>query len=213
MKLPKIKHSFTSDSDADFSLFGEDIITGLTDNDFFPDVAPHLAVFAEALKAFQLSIPTPSERSPARTAAKRIKKEQAVQELILLSYYVSFVARFNLEALETTNFELVEKPKSKGLLGLVKGLQIKTNGTIGMAIISCDKDDNATLYNARISKDQVNWLWQKSNTSRTVKVPNLPIGERLYVQMQLENTNGTSPWSQSKIGIILENEAILSIHE
>jgi hypothetical protein len=125
---------------------------------------------------------------------------------------VAFEAKMNLEALETTNFELVDKPQPKGLVGLVKDVVLNTNGVSGMVIVKCAKDDNATMYNARVSTDQVNWTWQKSNTSRTVKITNVPVGDRIYVQMQLENDKGTSPWSQSKVGIILEAEAIQSIH-
>jgi len=52
MKLPKIKHSFTTYSDAKFSLFGDDIVQGLTGNTFFPNVGSALTVFDTALKAF-----------------------------------------------------------------------------------------------------------------------------------------------------------------
>jgi hypothetical protein len=212
MKLPKIKHSFTAYPDAIFSLFGDDIVRGLTDNSFFPSIAPALTIFDNALKAFQLSIPTPSDRSPARNVAKRVTKAEVITQLVLLSYLVSYEAKMSLEALETTNFELQDKPQAKGLVGTVKSLVLQTNGVRGMVIIKCEKDDNATLYNARVSTDNENWTWFKSNTSRTVKITNLPIGDRIYVQMQLENDKGTSPWSQSKMGMILEAEAIQSIH-
>lgn len=213
MKLPKILHSYSASSDADFSLFGDEIVRGLKDNVLFPNVSPALEKFETALRAFQLSIPSPSDRSSTLVAVKNAAKEEAIRELTILSYFVSYEARLNLAALETTNFELADKPKSKGLVGLVKDLELKTNGIEGMVIVSCKTDKNATLYTARVSTDGENWLWVRPSNSRTVKIMNLPVGVRLYVQMQLENTHGASPWSQSKVGIILQSEAIASIHE
>ena len=213
MKIQKIKYSFLRLGDAEFIQFGEAIIDGLTNNPFFPDIGVALEPFSKAFKAYQESIPAPNDRSPARINEKNAKKDLAVEELVILSYLVAFHSKNDPVVLESSNFELVSPRQSKGIVGLVKNLELKTNGIEGMIIISCDKDENASLYNARVSLDGVDWKWMRSSNNRTIKIPGLPIGQKLYVQMQLENVQGISPWSQSKSGVILGADAIPSIHE
>ena len=213
MRIQRIKYSFIRLGDAEFIQFGEAIIDGLTDNPFFPEMNTALQPFSDAFKAFQESIPTPSERSPARINEKNAKKEVAIMELVYISYLVAYQAKSDVVALESSNFELVSLPQARSLVGLVKNLNLRTNGVEGMVIVSCDRDVNASLYNVRISLDGVDWKWMRSSNSRTVKISNLPIGQKLFVQMQLQNSQGTGPWSQSKIGVILGAEAIPSIHE
>jgi len=82
-----------------------------------------------------------------------------------------------------------------------------------MIIASCQRDENATAYKARVSTDGENWSWINSNSSRTVKVHNVPRGVTLFVQMQLENTKGFSPWSDAASGMIPTGNVIPSIHE
>ena len=135
------------------------------------------------------------------------------RESIILSCLVEYQAKLNEAALRSSNFEVVSKPHPKGLVGLVKGVAMSTNGVEGMMIVQCDADPNATIYNARVSTDEVNWQWFGAHNSRKVKITGLPRGEKLFVQMRLENTHGHSPWSASVVGMIGMPEVVPSIHE
>jgi hypothetical protein len=58
-----------------------------------------------------------------------------------------------MEALESSGFELANKPQPKGQVGMVSNISLKTNGVEGMVIIQCNRDANATTYKARVSMD------------------------------------------------------------
>lgn len=212
-KLPKIRRSFHRLSDPKFNQLAQGIIESLTDNDFFPDIAPELAVFKTAYDKYFNSIPPRNIRNSVNTAAKNANKEAAIKALVKLSYMVSFYADFDIEALESSGFELANKPQPKGQVGLVRDIDLKTNGVEGMVIVQCKRDENATTYKARVSTDQENWLWVNANNTRTVKVHNVPVGVPLFVQMQLENAQGFSPWSDVVSGMIPTQNLIMSIHE
>ena len=152
-------------------------------------------------------------RSTATVAVKNSLRDKATTELIRLSMMVEYQANFNLEALESSGFELANKPKSKGQVGLVNDIRMKTNGVEGLVMVTCDRDPNARTYKARISTDQVNWTWFNAAPTRTVNVYNVPKGVKLYVQMQLQNAHGFSPWSASVMGEIPTDHMITSVHE
>jgi len=212
-KLPKIKRSFHHLSDLKFNERAQGVINSLTDNDLFPDIAPELAVFKTAYDKYFNSIPPRNIRNSVNTATKNANKELAIKELVKLTFMVAFYADFDIEALESSGFELVNKPHPKGQVGLVKDIDMKTNGVEGMVIVQCKRDNNARTYKARISTDQENWLWVNANSNRTVKVHNVPTGVQIFVQMQLENANGFSPWSDSVTGMIPTQNLIGSLHE
>ena len=212
-KLPKIKRSFHHLADSKFNERAQSVITSLTGNDFFPDIVPELAVFKTAYDKYFNSIPPRNIRNSVNTAKKNANKEAATKELVKLSFMVAFYADFDIEVLESSGFELVNKPQSKGQVGMVKDIDLKTNGVEGMVIVQCKRDDNATTYKARISTDQQNWLWVNASPTRTVKVHNVPTGVQIFVQMQLENANGFSPWSDAVTGMIPTQNLIGSVHE
>ncbi|MFK8005655.1 MAG: hypothetical protein AB8H03_04760 [Saprospiraceae bacterium] len=212
-KLPKINRSFYKLSDLKFNQLSQGVIESLTDNDFFPDIAPELTVFKTAYDKYFNSIPPRNIRNSVNTAIKNTNKEAAIQALVKLSFMVAFYADFEMEALESSGFELANKPQAKGQVGMVRDIDMKTNGVEGMVIIQCKRDENATTYKARVSTDQVNWLWVNASSNRTVKVHNIPVGVPVFVQMQLENAHGFSPWSDSVTGMIATQNLIASLHE
>jgi len=212
-KLPKINRSFHQLSDPKFNARAQSVIDGLTDNDFFPDITPELTVFKTAYDKYFNSIPARNIRNSVNTTAKNINREAAIKELVKLSFIVAFYADFNMEALESSGYELANKPQPKGQVGTVKDIDLKTNGVEGMVIVQCRRDENARTYKARVSTDDQNWLWVNANSNRTVKVHNVPTGVQIYVQMQLENAQGFSPWSDSVSGVIATQNLITSVHE
>ena len=115
--------------------------------------------------------------------------------------------------MESCGFPLVNSPRAKGQVGKVNDIELKTNGVGGMVIVQCERDENASSYKARVSTDQQNWLWVNASPNRTVKVHNVPVGVPIYVQMQLENAHGYSPWSDTVSGMIPTSNLISSIHE
>ena len=133
--------------------------------------------------------------------------------MYLLALLVEHKAAFNEEALVSAGFTLVSKPQPKGIVGLVKNVQLKTNGVEDVLIVQCENDPDATIYHARISPDGSDWRWKRSNNTRTIKLNDLPQGQRLHVQMRLENTHGEGPWSGTVIGIIPHSETITSMHK
>jgi len=212
-KLPKINRSFHQLSDPKFNARAQSVIDGLTDNDFFPDITPELTVFKTAYDKYFNSIPARNIRNSVNTTAKNINREAAIKELVKLSFIVAFYADFNMEALESSGYELANKPQPKGQVGAVRDIDLKTNGVEGMVIVQCRRDENARTYKARVSTDDQNWLWVNANSNRTVKVHNVPTGVQIYVQMQLENAQGFSPWSDSVSGVIATQNLITSVHE
>lgn len=212
-KLPKINRSFHHLSDLKFNERAQSVISGLTNNDHFPDIGPELTVFKTAYDKYFNSIPASNIRNSVNTATKNAYKEVAIKELVKLSFMVAFYANFEMDALESSGFDLANKPHPKGQVGMVRDIDIKTNGVEGMVIIQCRRDDNATTYKARVSTDQQNWLWVNASSNRTVKVHNIPTGVQIFVQMQLENAQGFSPWSDSVTGMIATQNLIGSVHE
>ena len=61
------------------------------------------------------------------------------------------ISYFEMEALESSGFELANKPQPQ--VGMVSNISLKTNGVEGMVIIQCNRDANATTYKARVSMD------------------------------------------------------------
>lgn len=212
-KLPKLNLGLHNLSDSNFNTRAQGVISSLTDNDFFPDIGPELEVFKAAYEKYFNSIPPANIRNSVNSAVKNANKEKAVKALVKLGYMVMFYADFNIEALESSGYELANKPQPKGQVGTVKGITLKVNGVKGLVIVKCKKDDNASTYKARISTDRENWLWVNASSNRTVKVYNVPIGVPIFVEMQLENAHGFSPWSDAVQGMIPTQQMIGSIHE
>ena len=90
---------------------------------------------------------------------------------------------------------------------------MEVNGVEGIVITQCHKDENTTAYKTRVSTDQQNWLWVNASSTQTVKVLNAPTGVQIYVQMQLENAYGFSPWNDAVTGMIPTQNLIASVHE
>ena len=212
-RVAKISRSFFQLSDSKFNDLGNGVINSLTENKYFPDIAPDLDAFKNAFEKYFNSIPHRNIRNSVNVAVKNANKEAAIKSLYELSLIVAYHAKFEVEALESSGFQLVNPPQSKGLVGMAKEIQLKTNGIEGLVIVQCDKDENATVYRVRVSTDQENWLWTNASSSRTLKVHNLPKGVPLYIQMQIGNSQGYSPWSESVSGMISTKKVIPSIHE
>ncbi len=213
LKFDRVKKDFTRYGDLKLAEFCNNVITGLTDNPFFPDIEKERTVLENAFQEYMDAKPEPSERSPKTIAAKNAKKEVLIWELMLLSLLVEYKSKLNAEALISANFELAGSPKPKGAVGLVENIRLKTNGERGMMIVQCDADPNASMYIVRLSTDEESWRWSEPSTSRTLKVRNLPVGEKLFIQMRLQNSSGQSPWSPSVMGMIPEHGIVVGMHE
>jgi len=133
--------------------------------------------------------------------------------MLRLTYLVNYQANYNIEAMKSTNLTVTQPYQSKGQVGLVEGLGMETNGEEGMVIVYCKKDKNATKYYTRVSLDGETWFKFSENSSRRVKVKDLPVGVTLYVQMQLENAHGSSPWSNTITGKIATPDIIATVHK
>ena len=212
-KLPKIRRPNTRISDGELNRMAQSVISSLTDNAYFPEVGDELAIFKEAYYTFYNSIPPRNIRNSVNSAVKNSNKEVAVKAMNRLSLLVAYYANYDMDALESSGFDLANKPQARGLVGLVNNIELHVNGVEGMVIISCKRDENATSYKARVSTDGENWLWVNASPTRTVKVHNVPRGIPLYIQMQLENIRGYSPWSDAVSGMIPTSQLIPTIHD
>lgn len=212
MPFSRLKRSFTGYPDAKFIDFMNGVIQGCTDNAGLPNIAAPLANFKTAFDKFVASIPPRNMRNMVNSAIKKENRIEANLEAILLAAFVEYDSRLNEAILKSSNFETVDKPQAKGLVGFPKNISLAVNGINQMMMVSCDADSNATIYNVRISTDEVNWQWFGANNSRTIKVTDLPNGVKLFVQMRLENSHGYSPWSKSVIGMIGVPNVVASIH-
>ena len=212
MFLPKFKTPFLGFGDSKFTDVAQQFIAGLTDNPLLPGVTDELATFKVIFDKYFLSVPTPSTRNKVNVAAKNANQQEAKMAMLRLVYLVAYHANFNVEAMKSTNLPVTEASHTKGQVGLVEEMGMATNGEEGMVIIFCKKDINATKYYVRVSLDGKEWYKFSESSSRRVKVKGLPVGVKLYVQMQLENSHGASPWSNTMTGKIAESDVIATIH-
>ncbi|MEM6965240.1 MAG: hypothetical protein AAF573_10770, partial [Bacteroidota bacterium] len=141
-------------------------------------------------------------------AAKNEKKRVCIQDMIFLGRYVESVALGNIELLESSGFELANKPTKRPILGTVEDITLRTNGVPGMVMAICKRNNFADLYEARVSVDESNWTAFGANTSRTVQVKDLPYGQQLFLQMRMKNSHGYGPWSGSVAFHIPEKNAV-----
>ncbi len=212
MYFSRLKRSFINYPDAKFIDFINGVIQGCTDNSGLPNIASPLANFKTSFDKYVASIPPRNLRNTVNTAIKNENRAEANLEGILLAAFVEYDSRLNEAIMKSSNFETVDKPQAKGLVGLPKNVSLASNGINQMMMVSCDTDPNATLYNVRVSTDEVNWQWFGANNSRTVKVTDLPNNVKLFVQMRLENAHRYSPWSNSVTGVIGVPDVVMSIH-
>jgi hypothetical protein len=200
-------------SDSKFSDAGQQLIAGLTNNPLLTNLTDELAEFKVIFDKYFLSIPTPSTRNKVNVAAKNANQHDAKMAMLRLIYLVGYHTNFNVEAMKSTNLSVTESAQTKGQVGLVEEMDMATNGEEGMIVISCKRDTNATKYYARVSLDGNEWYKYSESSSRIVKVKGLPIGVKLYVQMQVENGHGTSPWSNTITGKIAGSDVITTLHK
>lgn len=212
MYFSRLKRSFINYPDAKFIDFMNGVIQGCTDNPGLPNIASPLANFKTSFDKYVASIPPRNLRNTVNTAIKNENRAEANLEGILLAAFVEYDSRLNEAIMKSSNFDTVDKPQAKGLVGFPKNVSLASNGINQMMMVSCDADQNATLYNVRVSTDEVNWQWFGANNSRTVKVMDLPNNVKLFVQMRLENAHGYSPWSNSVTGVIGVPDVVMSIH-
>ncbi len=213
MFIPKFKTPFMGSTESKFTETAQQFIAGLTGNPLFPDIAKPLKEFKTIFDKYFLSIPSPSLRNTVNVAAKNANLKEARVAMLRLTYLVSYQANFNEEAMKSTNLAVTQPAQPKGLVGLVEEMGMATNGEDGLVMVFCKKDVNATKYYVRVSLDGKEWYKFSESTSRRVKVKGLPVGVKLYVQMQLENANGSSPWSNTMTGKIAESDVIATIHK
>ncbi len=210
--IERIKWSFKRLSDQKLIEFTRALIVSFLNNDYFPEGSEKVKSVEDALDVFSESIPSPKQRNVDNTRVKNDYKSQLIYEISRLALYAEYKADFNVKALQSVNFELHNKKQPKGLVGVVDKIILKTTGNAGEIIAQCASDPNASYYHARVSLDEQNWQFTGTNSNRNVKVASIPPGERLYVQMRLENTLGLGPWSNSTIGMIGMPEVIANIH-
>jgi hypothetical protein len=162
--------------------------------------------------AYRQSIPARSLRNSVTAAAKNANKAEVVTALDTLASYVNYEAMGNEEELESTGFRISGNNTSRGLVGLVGNVTLRTNGVEGLIVAKCNRDANADLYHARVSTDGINWQWMGASRSTTVKVFNCPVDVALQVQLRCENKHGVGPWSSPVLAKIGVAGTIASMH-
>lgn len=192
---PEVTYSFLSASDSTFKAIVADIVAGTVDNPFFPNSQPKALNVKNHYLEYAPTV-VDKEKQNSETAAIRVVKrgllEKALRELLPA---IQYEANGSLPALLSTNIPLSRNPERPDMAYAPLQLSLFLFGNPQQLFVQCEKQWNAQLYHAQISRDKENWIWTSSDVRSAVGFSNLPVGEKLYVQMRVKNSLNLGEWS------------------
>lgn len=193
----RIYTGFTKGTDNDVNNLSLDVIGGLTDNPSFlqPPVDP--AALTALQVAFNSAMTDARKGGRDRTRAKNVAKQALIDDLIKDAFYCQGEARYDLDALLSTGFDVVSKNRTAAPLNQ-PGIITILNDMSGQLTVRGGSVLNGRVYKVQTSKDNgVTWTDAGTfNGARSMVVTPTTPGTLYQVRFcALGGSTGQSPWS------------------
>lgn len=199
----RIYTAFTRGTDNDVNNLSLDVISGLTGNPAFiaPPVNP--AALTTLQVAFNSAMTDARKGGGDRTRVKNTAKQALIDGLIKDAFYCQGEARYDLDALLSTGFDVVSKNRTSSPLDQPSIIAI-LNDVTGQLTVRGQGVVNGRVYKVQISKDN-GVTWTDAGTfngaRRMVVTPTTP-GTLYQARFcALGGSTGQSPWSNPVAGM------------
>jgi hypothetical protein len=146
MPLLRITNGFERLSDANLLLKAKSIIFSMTDNEFFPDPDPSLAVMQAGADGFASGLSTAVEGGRLEKSLKNEKRQQLIDLLHSLSNYVLFKADGNELAAITSGFTIGKAYSRSGDMVKAVNLKLTDGPNAGELVFSFSKVKGSKSY-------------------------------------------------------------------
>lgn len=157
MKFTVSKNFSTSKyPDLKLLLFGRKVKTQMTDNAYFPDPNPTLAVLGAALDAFEEALGQVGKGGKEATSWKNDKRAALVDVLKPLATYVEKTSGGDRTIILSSGFEVNKLPSTVGPLPIPTGLKVIAGKARGMVVVVCDVCNDASSYSFEYTESTAN---------------------------------------------------------
>jgi hypothetical protein len=173
MKNPKVRFSFSRTLDSRLALIAPFIVTCMTNNAFFPNLAPIVTELAAAVTAYIASLEDAATKATESIAKKNRCRKVLIALLSNLGLSVNAAANGNSEMLDSSGFPMAKAPgpRTVGNPGMV---YLKPGISSGMLEASVKPVRAAASYLFQISTtdpesgEKVEWISFGSTVSKFV---------------------------------------------
>jgi hypothetical protein len=198
--LLRITNGFEKLSDAALIAKAELIMTGMTGNANFPTPSPTLPVFQAGIDDFQASLGTAQGGGNYDKAVKNQKREELIDLIHSLSYYVLFTANGNRLIAQSSNLTIAKSPAPAPEVREPLNLQLDVGSYSGDLNLEFSKVPGARSYIYEIAQSPLtnNTAWtSKTGTIKKTTFNSLVPGERYHVRVMAVGINGQGVYSQT----------------
>ena len=186
MALLRITNGFADLADANLIVFASGLVHNMTDNPDFPNPDPSLADVTKAIDAFSNARIKAVDGGIASTLEKARLKQELVETLYLLAYYVLYASRGDRNKVLSTGFELAKERSTMMVIDVPGNLRLSDGGNPGMVALRFDRVIGAKSYlyqyatEEKMAVDQ--WTDESGTTCRHM-FKKLPSGTKLYFRV------------------------------
>ena len=176
MPLLRITNGFERLSDAALSARVSEIITCMTGNANFTTPKPSLAQMQTALDEFSTAVATAVSGSLLQKAIKNDKRQELIDLVHKLSYYVLFMAEGDETVARSSGFTIAKVYSSSADIDKPYGLKLQNGLNDGELVLSFLKVKGAKSYIYQFAPDPIadDTVWQaQSGTTSKVTLKGL----------------------------------------
>lgn len=189
---------FVHDADQSVNSLALGVIDGLTDNTKFPALPYTVAQLTTLQQDYSDKMTASRSKGLDRTRAKNLAKKALTDAMVADALYCQSVARYDLDTLLSTGFDVCSKNRSRQPLSKPV-INAITNGISGELIVRATSVLNAHSYNVQASTDGgKTWVDMDDVTgTRHISLTGLTPGTVYMVHIRaVGGAIGYSEWSE-----------------
>ena len=195
---PEVTYAWLKDGDEPFKKTAGDFLSGVIGNPSFPKAQERATKSKELYDIYAPTVVDRDKQTSDTSAARIAARTPLELELRLLLADVQAESGGDLVKLNSTNAPLARNAETTPTATKPEKISFYLWGNPEQLFVQCEPQPGDPVYVARVSEDDVNWKWIKSDKRSSVGFFNLPAGVKLYAQMMVQNSVSESPWSDSK---------------
>lgn len=194
---PRVSNSWlntSTDSNLDTTI--QAIITGLSGNVAFPNLAAALAAVVTLLGAFTAALGIARDGSTADTAAKNAARASLVVGVRTLGRAIDSTAQ-NLEQALSTKYPLQKERSALGIQPAPSNVRAKHGKVSGSVACTSDGSDHRVMYDwqSAVGENPGTWITEPSTNSASATFSGHVPGSWLNVRVRIRVPAGAGDWS------------------
>lgn len=194
----RLTNGFERLSDSNLAVRASSIVAAITDNPNFPDPKPSLAVMQSTISEFRQAAAVALSGTNVDKALKNVKKEELINKLHSLAYYVLFIADGDEVVAQSSGFTIAKQASTLPDITVPTNPQLRDGANTGELVLSFNRVIGAKSYMYQYTLDPIandsSWKTETGTVSKA-KFAKLESGKRYWCRVVAVGTNGQGVYS------------------